>query len=274
MRSVVLADGLRLVVRDRGTGIPVLLVHALGETHLAFDRLIELLPDGLRVLAPDQRGVGESDKPLEGYRLQDAASDMVGLLDALDVPAAWIVGSSSGGYVAQQIAVSHPDRLLGLVLVGAPRSLLDAGPLGAILESFHDPVTSADLAALNRGLAVPETIPADFLAVQDAAALTIPRHVWLAEGRGLVEATPPTVSGSIVVPTLLLSGADDELLGKAQAAELAEAIAGSRLVTYERTGHFVLWERPEWVARDLVEYVTAPPLATPPKDQPRLGDGH
>jgi len=257
VKAVRLADGLRLFVRDRGTGTPVLLLHAWGETHRALDRLVELLPDGLRVLAPDQRGVGGSDKPGRGYRLEDAASDVIGLLDALDLPVAWVVGSSSGGYVAQQVAASHPDRLLGLVLVGAPRSLSGIDPLGAILEGFHDPVTPADLAALNGRLALPDTIPRDFLAVQDAAALTIPRHVWLAGYRGLVQATPPTESGRIVTRTLVLGGADDELLDPTQAAELAAAIPGSRLVIYERTGHFVLWERPERVARDLGEFIAA-----------------
>jgi pimeloyl-ACP methyl ester carboxylesterase len=139
MRAVVLADGLRLVVRDQGAGLPVLLLRAWGETRRTFNRLIELLPDGLRILAPDQQGVGESDKPGQGYSLQDAASDVVGLLDALDLRAAWVVGSSSGGYVAQQVATSHPDRLLGLVLVGAPRSLSGADPFSSIIEGFHDP---------------------------------------------------------------------------------------------------------------------------------------
>jgi rifampin ADP-ribosylating transferase len=256
MRVVTLADGLRLAVRDRGTGPPVLLLHAWGETHRAFDRLVELLPDRLRILVPDQRGVGRSDKPLQGYGIQDAAADMVGLLDVLDLPAAWVVGSSSGGYVAQQVAASHPERVLGLALVGSPRSLFGIDPLGAVLDGFHDPVTTADLAALNGFLALPDTIPRDFLALQDAAALTIPRHVWLAGYRGLIEATPPTESGAIAAPTLVLAGADDEILGPAQAVELATAIPASRLVVYERTGHFVLWERPDRVARDLVGFVT------------------
>lgn len=86
---------------------------------------------------------------------------------------------------------------------------------------------------------------------------TISRHVWLAGYRGLFGATPPTGSGAIVAPTLLLHGADDELVDLAQAVELAATIAGSRLVTYERTGHFVHWERPDWLARDLAGFVTA-----------------
>jgi rifampin ADP-ribosylating transferase len=253
----VLSDGVRLVVQEQGDGVPVLLLHPWGETRTTFDRVVGLLPDGLRVLVPDQRGVGESDKPSHGYRLQDAASDVVGLLDALDLRAAWVVGASSGGYVAQQVAVSHPDRLLGLVLVGTPRSLFGMDPVGAILENFHDPVTAADLAVLNGRLALPDTVPADFLDAQDAAALTIPRHVWLAGYRGLFEATPPTESGTIVAPTLVIRGADDVLLDPSQAAELAGSIPGSRLVTYERTGHFVHWERPDWLARDLAEFVAA-----------------
>jgi pimeloyl-ACP methyl ester carboxylesterase len=253
----VLGDGVRLVVQEQGDGVPVLLLHPWGETRTTFDRVVELLPDNLRVLVPDQRGVGESDKPSHGYRLQDAASDVVGLLDALDLPAAWVVGISSGGYVAQQVAVSHPERLLGLVLVSSPRSLFGMDPVGAILESFHEPVTAADLAALNSRFALPDTVPADFLDAQDAAALTIPRHVWLAGYRGLVEATPPTECGTIVAPTLVICGGGDVLIEPTQAAELARAIPASRLVTYEGTGHFVHWERPDRLARDLAEFVAA-----------------
>jgi rifampin ADP-ribosylating transferase len=183
---------------------------------------------------------------------------VVGLLDAFDIPAAWIVGTSSGGYVAQQLALDHPERLLGLVLIGAPRSLAGLDPFGEILEAFHHPVTADDIKALNHSLALRASIPRDFIAVQDAAALTIPCHVWLAGYRGLVEATAPTKTGTIRVPTLLLSGADDDLLDPAEASRLAASIPGSQHRDYDKTGHFVLWERPEWVARDLVNFVDNP----------------
>src|SRR5664279_1155913 len=64
-RRLMLASGLRLVVRDYGSGVPVLLVHAWGETHRSFDRLVRLLAPHLRLVVPDQRGVGDSDKPAE-----------------------------------------------------------------------------------------------------------------------------------------------------------------------------------------------------------------
>lgn len=252
-----LTDAVRLAVYEQGAGTPVLFLHAWGETHRSFDRVLELVPADLHVVVPDQRGVGGSDKPTTGYRLEDAAADAAGLLDALDVPAAWVVGSSSGGYVAQQLAMAFPTRGLGLVLVGAPRSLAGRDPFGEILAQFHDPVRPEDIEALNKGLSLPPAIPRNFLDVQDAAALTIPRHVWIAGYRGLIEATPPTECGPLRVPTLLLSGAKDELLGSSEAAKLAAAIPNSRHCIYPRTGHFVLWERPDWVARDVVRFVTA-----------------
>jgi pimeloyl-ACP methyl ester carboxylesterase len=261
MRTVALPDGVRLVVWEQGAGTPVLLLHAWGETHRSFDRLVELLPANVRLLAVDQRGAGDSDRPATGYRLVDAAADVVGVLDALDIPAAWVVGTSSGGYVAQRLALDHPERVLGLVLVGAPRSLAGLDPFGEVLEAFHDPVTADDIQAINERLALPASIPRDFIEVQDAAALTIPRHVWLAGYRGLVEAAAPTETGRIRVPTLLLSGADDELVGPTEADRLAASIPGSRHRRYDETGHFVLWERPEWVARDIVDFLDRDPCS-------------
>ncbi len=250
-------------MHERGAGPPVVLLHAWGETHRSFDRLLELLPADLHALVPDQRGVGDSDKPEFGYRLEDAAADVAGILDALHLPAAWVVGSSSGGYVAQQLAVACPTRLLGLVLVGTPRSLAKRDPFGEILAAFRDPVTPEDIQALNEGLGLSPAIPRDFLDVQDAAALSIPRHVWIAGYRGLIEADPPTETGTIRVPTLLLSGADDELLGPAAASQLTASIPGSQHRVYPQTGHFVLWERPDWVARDVERFVKAGNQAPP-----------
>ena len=255
MRAVEVAGGLGLAVHERGAGVPVVLLHAWGETHRSFDRLVPLLPAEWRVVVPDQRGVGESDKPTVGYSLEDAAHDVAGMLDALDLPAVYLVGSSSGGYVAQQVAARFPDRLLGLVLVGAPRSLAGRDPFGQLLEAFHDPVVAEDIEALNDGLELRSTIPRDFLEVQNAAALSIPRHVWLDGYRGLIEAVPPTEIGLIRVPTLLINGADDDLVSPAEAHHLAAAIPGSQQHVYPDTGHLVLWERPDWVARDVVRFI-------------------
>ncbi|MGM7777379.1 alpha/beta fold hydrolase [Arthrobacter sp. KNU-44] len=100
----------------------MLLLHAWGESRRSFDRLVPLLKD-FRVYAPDLRGQGDAEKPGLGYSLADQAEDAAAILDALGVQRAFILGSSSGGYVAQQLAIGYPDRVAALVLVGSPLSL-------------------------------------------------------------------------------------------------------------------------------------------------------
>ena len=107
---------------------PILLLHAWAESRRSFDRLVPRLAD-FRVYAPDLRGQGDADKPQDGYSLAEQAGDVAAILDALDVPTASVLGSSSGGYVAQQLAAAYPDRVAALVLVGAPLTLQSRPPV-------------------------------------------------------------------------------------------------------------------------------------------------
>jgi pimeloyl-ACP methyl ester carboxylesterase len=161
--------------------------------------------------------------------------------------------------VAQQVAVAHPERVRGLVLVGAPSDLQGPVPeaLARVLASFQEPVTRDDIRALDGVLPLRSPVPEGFLDDQETSALSIPLAVWMAGIEGLVTAPPPLRSGTITAPTLILWGAEDDILPASQAQELAAAIDGSRLVIYEETGHLVLWERPERVAADAAAFIAA-----------------
>lgn len=261
MRRIPLATGVDLAVHEQGSGVPVLLLHAWGETHRTFDRLLPLLPDTLRLVVPDQRGVGHSSKPADGYDLTVAAADVAALLDALNIDSCWVVGTSSGGYLAQQVALDHPSRLRGMVLVGSPSNLQGPVPtsFSEPLSSFHDPVTRADVEALQLAFQFHGNVPDSFVEDQMMAALSIPRHVWLASIDGLVRAVPPIDRGRIGVRTLILWGGEDDVLPPSQADDLVAALEASHLVVYEGTGHLVLWEQPARVAHDVVEFIMAPP---------------
>ncbi len=259
MRRVTLATGVELAVREKGEGTPVVLLHAWGETHRSFDRLAPLLPDTMHIVVPDQRGVGESSKPEGGYSLDDAAADVIALLDALELEDCWLVGTSSGGYTAQHFAVDYPDRLRGLVLIGSPSDLQQPMPVSfdELLSSFHEPVTREDVNAISGELPFHGDVPNSFVEEQVTAALTIPRHVWRSVFEGLIAAVPPIKRGSIKVPTLILWGGEEDVLPAGQADELRQSIKHSRVVTYEGTGHLVLWEQPELVAKDVTAFITA-----------------
>lgn len=253
-----LATGITVPFVEQGDprGTHVLLIHPWVEAMGCFDRLRPLLPSALHVIAVDQRGHGNASKPPEGYSLGSLAADVVAFLDALDLPSAVLVGSSSGGYVAQQVAATAGDRVAGLVLLGAPHNLHRHMPFEAEVNRLTDPLDPAWVADSLTWFPGLQNVPDWFLADRVRDGLAAPAHVWRNGLQGLVEAKPPTESGAITAPTLILWGECDDLLGRAQGAALAAAIPGSRLVIYEQTGHLVLWERPERVASDIARFVS------------------
>lgn len=238
---------------------PVLLLHAWGESRRSFDRLMPMLASTVPTVAVDQRGHGDADRPRTGYSLSSMAQDIVAFMDDLALPSAVLLGSSSGGYVAQQVAAISPHRVAGLVLVGSPRSLQGRPPFADEVDQLSDPVDEVwvrhSLTWFPRFHPVPEWYLED--RVRDGAR--IPAHVWRETFNGLCEATPPSVAASITSPTLILSGGRDELLGREQVDDLARAIPGSRAIVYADTGHLVLWEEPERVANDVTAFVRALP---------------
>lgn len=254
---VELATGITLTYTSVGpaTGVPVVLLHAWAESRRSFDRLLSALPGTVRALAVDLRGHGEASAPPDGYSLAHMAEDVVGFMDAVELPAAVLVGSSSGGYVAQQVAVTRPDRVEGLVLVGSPRSLQSRPPFADEVERLTDPVDERwvrdSLSWFPRCASVPDWYVE--ARVEDGARM--PAHVWRAAFDGLRQATPPTETATIRCPTLIVWGDRDALLSWDDQQQLARAIPGARLLVYEETGHLVLWEQPVRVAADVVAFV-------------------
>jgi pimeloyl-ACP methyl ester carboxylesterase len=118
-------DGVELAVLDEGEGDPVLLMHGFPDTSRLWRHQVAALTGaGMRAIAPDMRGRGESDAPqaVEDYAIPQAVADMVSLLDALEIDRAHVVGHDFGAVVAWVLAALHPDRVDRLVVmsVGHP----------------------------------------------------------------------------------------------------------------------------------------------------------
>ena len=269
VRRTALATGVTVAHVGTGpeTGTPVLLLHAWGESRRSFDRLLPVLPTGVRAIALDQRGHGDAEKPAAGYSLADAAADVVAFLDAVGASSAVLVGSSSGGYVAQQVAVSRPDRVSGLVLVGAPRTLQGRPPFADEVERLADPVDAGWVRASLAWFPLHQPVPSWYVDDRVRDGTRVPAHVWRATFEGLVAAEPPTDQGPVTAPSLVLRGAHDDLLA-GDHQDLAAVIPQARTVVYEETGHLVLWEQPERVAADLASFLATEirpdPTSVPP----------
>jgi pimeloyl-ACP methyl ester carboxylesterase len=116
----VMIEGTRIRYIDAGRGPAVLLLHGLGASMYAWRKnLAPILAAGFRVIALDNRGFGFSDKPPTGYDNAAYARLTVTLLDSLHLADAVLVGHSMGGAIAAEVALEHPARVRGLVLIGS-----------------------------------------------------------------------------------------------------------------------------------------------------------
>lgn len=272
VRRLRLPTGIELSYLARGSdeAVPVLLLHAWGESRRAFDRLVTLLPATVRLMVLDQRGHGDADVPGTGYSLADFAGDVEAFMDVAGLSSAILVGVSSGGYVAQQVAVDAPHRVAGLVLVGSPRTLQGRPPFADDVERLVDPVPESWVRESLTWFPTFHDVPRAYIEERVREGARTPAHVWRETFAGLCVAAPPTDTGTITAPTLIICGGRDELLGREQQEALASAIPGSELVTYEDAGHLVMWEQPERLARDLTTFVET--LALRPSPAPERRD--
>ncbi len=269
--SAELSGGLKLPYVEQGekSGIPAVLLHGYVDSWRSFELLLPYLPRSIHAFAVTQRGHGDADRPQSGYGLEELAADLAAFMDTVGLDAAVIVGSSSGGYTAQRFAVEHPERTLGLVLIGSPRSLCDKpGVLEfskaiAELSDPIDPVFVRDFVAST----VVRPVRATFLDEMVVESLKVPARVWRAALEGLLEAVPPTEIGTITAPTRILWGDRDRYLPRSDQEALAGAIAQSQLLIYEGTGHVPLWEQPDRVGADIVAFVER--IASRPAPAPR-----
>jgi len=250
------AAGIRTNLHDVGKGSPILMIHGSGPGVSAWAnwRLsLPVLAQRARVIAPDMVGFGFSDRPAgHQYTMDNWVAQAVGVLDALDIERADLVGNSFGGALALALAIRHPKRVRRLVLmgsVGVPFAItpgLDAvwgyepslATMRALLDIFaYDPKLATDeLAQLRYEASVRPGFHESF-----AAMFPAPRQRW-------VDAMCSAEADIRALPheTLVLHGREDRVIPLANSLTLAEWIPNSQLHVFGHCGH---WTQIEHAAR-------------------------
>ncbi|MFO7543886.1 MAG: alpha/beta fold hydrolase [Trueperaceae bacterium] len=244
---------LRMAYERAGGGRPVLLIHGNFASRRWWTEQLDDPAPGLDLIAPDLPGFGRSD-PLpdslpEASWVAAWSDALAGLLDALGIERAGVVGHSLGGAAAQALAIRHPQRVSALLLVDA------APPGGFPTPEAHYPVLEAmktDRNLLHASLAAisPTRIPPYFDALVDDAMAMQPR-AFQGNARALAAYDLSADTGAVTAPVTVLHGAKDALVSRAVADATVAAYAGARLVAWPDVGHSPQLEAPE-AFRDLL----------------------
>ena len=261
-------DGLELSCIERGEvrGTPMVLLHGYSDSCRSFEPLLNRLPGSIRAVAISQRGHGDSTKLAAGYRIGDFAGDVAAVMDRLTLPRAVVLGHSMGSLVAQRFALDHPDRLLGLVLVGAFRTLQGNAAMAdlwrEVIADLTDPVHPALVRAFQESTLATPVAPA-FLETVIAESLKLPAHVWREVGRGLMAEDFSAELRCITAPTLILWGDQDGFSGRHEQIALEVSIRNSRSTIFAGIGHAPHWEAPDRAADEIAAFIMAKVAAAP-----------
>lgn len=255
------ANGIELEYDAAGdpSGAPLLLIAGLGMQMVGWDEeFCELLAGrGFHVIRFDNRDVGLSTWPEAAYTLDDMAGDVVGLLDALGIRAAHIVGASMGGFIAQVVALEHPERVLTLTsMISGPNGEDQVPPTAEAMAVLMAPAPATREEQIALGLRSKQALlgPADPYD-ESWERPRIERAIDRAYNppgfmRQLtaITGTPGRLERlrTVRIPALVIHGDSDILVPVQNGRNVAAAIPGARLVEIEGMGHDVprrVWER-------------------------------
>jgi 3-oxoadipate enol-lactonase len=259
-----------------GEGPPLILIGGLGFGRWGFFKQIPALSRHFRTITFDVRG----ERDLEGG-VSDLVDDVVALLDHLRIGKTHVLGTSLGGFVAQELALKRPDLVDRLVLVCT--SYGGRGPETMSRRALSDMIGLPSLSverAVRRGLETATTNayraghPEEFerivrWRIADSPSLS----TYYGQMKAGARFDLSRDVGSITSPTLVIHGAEDSYVPAANAAALAEAIPGAKLRVLDNAGHLVFIERFADVNREVVTFLKPRKPRKSPQTPPASGFG-
>lgn len=262
------SNGITLAYEINGEGHPLLLISGVGYGGWFWRKIVPGLAARYRVITFDNRGAGGSDKPAGPYSVPMLAADAAGLLEALAVPSAYVLGHSLGGFIAQELAVTRPHLVSKLILASTNHGGMKVMPitpeaLKVLTDRSGDP-----LELIRRGMALaaapgfaerqPEVVQE---LIQYRLSNPVPPAQYTAQvmaGAGMSALSEAQVAerlAAISVPTLILFGEADNVVPPGNAALMADKLPNARTALLPNTGHIFAIEDPAETVQVVSEFL-------------------
>lgn len=257
-------NGIQLYYEEHGEGFPLVLINGLAFPMDLWFMQIRELSRRFRVIAMDNRGIGRSGKPDEEYTIPLMASDTAELLKALGIEKAHVAGLSMGGFIAQELALTHPDLIDRLILIatgtGGPQ-LHEASrdfwkEVSAAIKGLKPPDAYRTDMTLMTAPSFAEEHP-DILAESVSLRLKNiqPLYAFLRQQRAAHAFSSNERIHLVSRPTLIILGDKDRLFPIQLAGDFRKKLPQARFNIYEDCGHAILLERAEELNRDMLEFL-------------------
>ncbi len=258
-------NGINLFYEVHGAGEPLLLIYGLAGRGNNWKFQIEALSSRFQVITFDNRGVGETDQPLEAFTLGDIADDAAALLDHLGIASAYVFGISMGGMIAQEFALRHPDKVrklaLGCTHPGIKNCLPSPGWVTEIFKSLPGkpreqvvrdciPINYSSFTQQHRSELIESLIPL-FVDNRQRA------HGYAGQLKAIWDFNAFDLLPQIAVPALVMTGTDDVLVVPGNSKIITERIPNARLIEFSEAGHLFFIEKADDVNRELLEFFQA-----------------
>jgi pimeloyl-ACP methyl ester carboxylesterase len=273
--STVTVGNIELYYEEHGSGEPLLLIMGLAADSMAWMFQLPAFAERYRTIVFDNRGVGRSSKPAGPYTIPAMADDTAGLLEAIGIEHAHVVGVSMGGMIAQELALRHRQRVRGLVLactypepdddirLGRSSSIAQlGGSVGA------DGAAALDLATVDPMMIFQTLLPKVFSPtfLQNQLPILMQLFGGALQWGFSVEAIMAQVDAvmshkatdrlsSIQAPTLVITGDSDLLSPPANSDLIASKIPGARLVKIPGGTHGFNFETPDVFNRAIIDFL-------------------
>ena len=256
-------NGFNLYYEIHGKGFPLLMILGLSENIYWLDPpLIEELSKSFKVIIFDNRDVGRSDRTEGEFTCKMMADDTDGLMDALDINKAHILGHSMGGFIAQELVLNYPERVEKLILCssgcgGSKAPLINPKTMRFLMKLSRREHTRK---VIEEGM--PHMFSEDFIKnnseyikkkIEDI--LTIPTEPEVFMQQISTRFNSYRRLKNIKVPTLILHGKEDILLPPGNAELLAEKIFGAKLIYFENVAHMIFLEEPRKFIDEIIEFL-------------------